>query len=813
MRLFSARARGCVAVSLGMASALTIGWSTAAAAQAAPETTPTEARDAEAVADIVVTAQFRQQSLQDTPIAITAISGTTLQARSQTNLAEIASQAPSVTLKSQSAVFGPALGANIRGIGQYDPNPALEPGVGLYVDDVYYATLTGSVLDLLDLDRVEILRGPQGTLAGRNSIGGAIKLFSREPTGEGGHASATYGSRDRLDLRASLDFKLSDALFARVAGVSKTQNGYIDRLDFGCVNPPGSALNPATGGIQPLLSVGSDCRVARDGGVDTQAIRGQLRYDDGGAIEVNLIADYTREDRPPAGEVLRFASSGATWLGGANVAVPFDNRFICGPRCNYANYFGAGGAWTGPVATGYPAVETRLDPTSRFEGWGVSGKIDWQIADRFSLTSITAYRAYTSAFGNDNDLTPLPNSAQQVNLDFWSVTQELRLNGSIGDRVDFTVGGFYLDQRTLSGAFLDLRFTPFPLQFQQNDPVDADTQAAFGQLTLKATDRLKLIGGLRYSHESKDYAFVRRNRDGTLNPFVNPAGNPIDGRSERYSGNRLDYRASLQYELSAAVMAYGQVASGFKGGGVNPRPFSVFQVVPFEPETVVSYEAGLKTELFDRRVRLNLAAFRSTYKDIQLTLLNCPQFSDPTTTGDDNGPCQVTANAGDAHITGFEAETTVRPFAGMTIDGALSYTDFKYTRIDSLAGGPSNPAGPQLDDTAPYTPAWKWSLGAEYEALLDARGSITPRFDISYQGEAFSGSSNTQYERIQPIVLANARLTWRNLARDLQISAEVTNVFDNYYFATVFDNTPSAGYATAQPARPREWALTVRKAF
>ncbi len=798
------------ALSLGIAFC---GIGAPAIAQVAPVASPST--DETAVQDVIVTAQFREQPLQDTPIAITAVNSAMLEARSQTNIADVAAQAPSVTLKSQSAVYGPALGANIRGIGQYDTNPAVEPGVGLYVDDVYYATLTGSVLDLLDVDRVEILRGPQGTLAGRNSIGGAIKLYSKKPTGEGGGSvMATYGSRNRIDLRASANVTLAKNLFARIAGASKTQNGYVDRLDFGCVNPPGSTLNPASGGIQPLLSASQGCRVARDGGVSTQALRGQLRYADGGPIEINLIADYTHEDRTPAAEILTFAGSGATWIGGSGVTVPFDNRFRCGRFCNFANYYGAGGIWTGPLGTGSRYVETRPDPQAKFDGWGVSGQVDWRIATDFALTSITAYRAYKSSFGTDNDLTPLPNSAQIVDLDFHSFTQELRLNGSLLDGlVDFTVGGFLLDQRTLNGAFLDLRFTPFPLQFQQNDPVDAATQAAFGQVMFHATDRLTFSGGLRYSHESKTYGFVRRNRDGTLNPWVNPAGNPIDGKVQTYRGNRLDYRINAQYRFSDEVMAYGQVATGFKGGGVNPRPFSVYQVVPFNPENVTSYEVGVKTDLLDRRVRLNLAAFHSDYRNIQLTLLNCPQFSDPTTTADDNGPCQVTANAGDARIDGFEAETTIRPVAGLMIDGALSYTKFKYRRIDPLAGGAGNPSGPQLSDTAPYTPTWKWSAGAQYELGLAGGGSLTPRLDAAYQSTAYSGATNSVYERVPGYTVANARLTWRNADRDLEVSTAVTNLFDKYYYYTAFDNTPSAGYATAQPGRPREWALIVRKTF
>lgn len=227
------------------------------------------------VGEIVVTAQFRAQNLQDTPIAITAISGDMLEARSQTNIAEVAGQAPSVTLRAGNANFGPSLAASIRGIGQHDFNPALEPGVGMYVDDVYYPTLTGSIFDLLDLERVEILRGPQGTLAGRNSIGGAIKLYSRRPTGSNsGTLSATYGSGNRVDLRASADVAIMQGVDVRLSGVSKRQDGYVERLDFGCVHPQGSALNPAVGGIPAQMPAGSDCVVGKDGNVNYQAVRG-----------------------------------------------------------------------------------------------------------------------------------------------------------------------------------------------------------------------------------------------------------------------------------------------------------------------------------------------------------------------------------------------------------------------------------------------------------------------------------------------------------------------------------------------------------
>jgi iron complex outermembrane receptor protein len=178
--------------------------------------------------EIVVTAQFRSENLQQTPIAITAVNAAMLEQRNQTDISQVAAQAPNVTLQPNGAAFGASMVAFIRGVGQTDFDLALEPGVGIYVDDVYYATLTGSLLDLLDLDRVEILRGPQGTLAGKNSIGGAIKLFTQKPTGEGGFLEAGYGSLHRVDIRGAGDFTLvPDKLFVRVSVASKHHDGYV----------------------------------------------------------------------------------------------------------------------------------------------------------------------------------------------------------------------------------------------------------------------------------------------------------------------------------------------------------------------------------------------------------------------------------------------------------------------------------------------------------------------------------------------------------------------------------------------------------
>jgi iron complex outermembrane receptor protein len=779
---------------------------------AAPAMAQDEAPEAEAAGTdetagnvITVTAQFREQALQDTPLAITAVNSEMLEARSQTNIAEITAQAPSVTLKPQGAAFGPSLGASIRGVGQYDFNPALEPGVGLYVDDVYYATLTGAIFDLLDVDRVEVLRGPQGTLAGKNSIGGAVKLYSKRPTGDGsGSISGTYGSRNRIDLRASADFGLTEELAMRVAGVAKKQEGYVDRLDFGCVNPPGSAVNPAVGGVQPTTTAGN-CRVARDGEVDYLAGRVQLRYRPSDRIDVNVIGDYTHDDRNPAGGVLLFANNPTNPnIRGNATAVPYDSRFICGQYCNYASYFSPAGAWQTPPVAGFPLLETRGEGRTKFNGWGLSGQVDVDLTDNLQLQSITSYREYALQFTNDDDYSPLSVGNGLSELDYWGFTQELRLNGTLlDDAVNWTLGAFYLDQRSTYATFQDIRYAPIPLQFQGDDPVNADTKAVFAAVSWEIVENLTFNGGLRYTDEHKDYTFSRRNRDGSLNAFLGA----LDGVTGEFDGDKIDWRANLQYRLSDELMTYAQVSTGFKGGGINPRPFNPAQVQPFGPETLTAYELGFKSDLFGRLVRLNGAAFFSDYKGIQLTLLSCPQFGGP-------GPCALPQNAGDAEIKGLELETTIDPGNGLLIDAAMSYLDFDYTAINPQAGGPTAPAGVQLGMVPPYTPKWKWAVGIQYEIDLGNSGSITPRADANHQSEIFSNAVNKPSNLIEGYTLANARLTWRNEDEDLEVALSVTNLFDKYYLLTSFDLTGAgAGFVAGQPGRPREWAVSVKKTF
>jgi iron complex outermembrane receptor protein len=702
------------------------------------------------------------------------------------------------------------------------------------------------VFDLLDLDRVEILRGPQGTLSGRNSEGGAIKMFAKKPGGEnGGFVEATYGADNRIGLRASANFKLTDTLFGRISGVFKRQDGYVDQLDFGCVYPAGGTAtftandgttqlrNPA-GGIPRYLPSGG-CRVAKLGGVGYEAVRGQLRFTPTTDIDLNISADYTHDDHTIPGEVLIGTAVVNTPNTNVN-SVQYDNRFICGKFCNFATTFQPGGPFPslvgGGVFGGTPVnlLATRGDNRSTYDGYNLAANLHVRLNDMFSVDNILAYQHFTSSFDSDDDLSPIPFNLGQNHLDHFNWSEELRLNAKLGSTINAVAGLYYFKQDTHYFSYQDIRYiattipgvgtvSVFPLQFIQPDFTPAESKAAFANVGWEIVPNLNLNGGIRYTEESKDYHYFRLNPDGTVNAFLDPVGaangigysgpngTALSGSVAHYNGNRVDWRVALDYRFSPALLAYASVSTGFKGGGTNPRPFNAAQVISFNPETLTNYEVGIKSDLFDKRVRFNLTGFYEKINGLQIPVLACP-----------DSPCAARLNAGDAHADGFEAELTARPVTGLLIDGSLSYINFKFDSIAPSAAYPTNSAGVALDDPQGGVPKWKWSLGAQYEIPLGSAGSLTPRIDADYQDKLYTGPTVIGTVRtlnfIPAYTLVNARLTWRNEPKTLDVSLEVTNLTDKYYYLTNFNLSGlGTGFNKSQPGRGREWAVTVKKTF
>ena len=753
-----------------------------------------------AVGEVVVTAQFRAQNLQNTPIAITAVQAQTLEARGQTSITDLTEFTPSVNLSQSPAIQANAITAFIRGVGQQQGGFAFEPGVGIYIDDIYYGTTFGAVMDLTDLDRVEVLRGPQGTLAGKNSLGGAIKLYSKLPDGAGGgYLEGTYGSYSRMDLRGSADFTLADGLYARVSGVEEHRNGFVTELDYGCTHP-GSGV--------PAMRASNNCVVGHEGGNDLIALRAALRYaPTGSPLEINLIADGSRDNAEPVPAVLRYANNPSvrSYVPGNPLAgVPYDSRFIT-PAGSYTNYASPNESGNFTTVFGIPLqVPPGTYPDALqndVNSWGVSGTIAYRLADNLSLKSITGYRKAWGTTINDPDVSPLDLLKEGLTNTHKQFTEELRLTGTVGKLADFTVGGFYYKANDLQQYRVTIPI--YVYDFLTDDPVNNRSAAAFAHLEVHVTDRLNLIGGIRYTNDEKTYTFHRTNTDGSQisGAFFAPnflvAG--LDGLSATYKGDRVDYRAGANYRWSDALMTYAQVATGYKGGGINPQPFVADQVQPFGPETLTSYEAGFKADLLSRRLRLNGAAFLSNYKNVQETVYFCPNSTSTA--------CGEPVNAADVRTKGFELEGALRPLAGLSIDASVAYLDSYYTRI-------INPySGITAAMTPPFASKWQASAGIQYVIGLNGHGRITPRVDWSYLSSFYYQAVNTAYNLIPSRSLFNARLSYESENGDWMISGSVTNLGDKYYFVGAAEAIASFGDATGVLGRPREWALTVRRKF
>jgi len=754
-----------------------------------------------ALQDIVVTAQFRSQRLQDTPIAITAVPSGLLESRSQTSVIDVGAYSPNVNLTPATSLYGNAVTAFIRGVGQSDSNFALEPGVGVYIDDVYYGTTFGAVFDLTDLDRVEVLRGPQGTLAGKNSVGGAVKLFSRKPDGDGGgYVEAGYGRFNRINLRASGDFTIADGLYARVSGVMKQADGYMTLLDYGCVNPgQGIAAAPKSGG--------SGCKIGSEGGQDVKALRAAIRYAPAGSpLEVNISADVAVDKSETVASKLTYADSPAVRSyveGDAAAGIPFDSRFITGPH-SYTSYatYGSGGNYTTAFGTNTQILPGTFDtePKSEARSYGFAGTVDYQLSDTLSLKSITAYRHAQGKSGIDIDGSPLAVLVQAYDMKHSQFTQELRLSGKLGSIADFTLGGFYYDADDRLGNRTMIPTVLF--DFLSDDPVKNKSKSAFAHAEFHLFEGFNVVAGLRYTDDKKSYRFSRRNPDGTL-----PSGIPLttnftvaglDGIVGTYKRDRVDYRIGVNYRWNDALMTYAQVSTGYKGGGINPKPYVPDQVTPFGPEKLTTYELGFKADLLDRMLRMNGAVFYNDYKDIQLTLYRCP-FSASIT-------CGMTANAGSAHVKGAEFEAMLHPVAGLTIDGTLGYLDFKYVSVNPLSNV-------TLDMKAPFNNKWQSSAGIEYAADLANGGTVTPRLDWTYQSSFYYNAINNPLNRVDGRSLFNARLTYESADGNWSLSGSVTNVFNKFYYVGHNENAANYGVVTSVVGHPREWLLTLKRRF
>lgn len=760
--------------------------------------------------EIVVTAQFREQSLQETPIAITAVTAADLEARAVTSAYEVAYTVPNAAFRPAQAAFGNTMTAFIRGVGQNDFDFAFEPGVGTYIDDVYHPFLMGSSVELLDLERVEVLRGPQGTLFGRGSIGGAVRYITRKPEGDNsGSIGVTVGRYDRVDLRASYDFALTENLFARVTGVSTSRRGHQKVYDFACLYPSQAGNLPVT---PPNNETG--CKRGTQGGEDVTGARGALRWVGSDRLELNVTGEYMKLNAEPRADTLT-AVAPNSWSP-ADLGVPYDSRFIPpNPFISYATYRD-------------PRTGLAFEPRTRLDKWTLSGRADWQLTDAVSAALILAHTDLSSTLVADNDGSPIniQQTAGVQTIDFS--TAELRFSGRAMDRVDWTVGGFYYDGSAANDQQVYIPFfvgnPPVPVPLANTHNVhDNKNISVFGHAIVDLTERLSLTAGLRYSRDEKLVSF-----DNSIAQF----GQDIDGK-------RTDWRLGLDYRLTDDVMLYTSASTGYRPGGYNPRPFQVTQQVAVGEEESTAYELGVKADLFNNTLRANLAAF---YTDWSTRIVpqggtecwvipgsNPPTYNtgnpgDPGAVQDSQGnwcvPLTPTGSATTSRtfyvnqpgkVKGAELELAWFPIAGLSFNGSLGLLDWKSPDISD------NPN--VLSDRPAFVPESNWSVGAAYRFNLSGGATLTPRLDM--HGQAKICSANVQATAVFPEAscsdgyeLLNGRLQWDSPQREWGVALGVTNLTDKTYFLNKFDLTAfGQPHAEGQPARRREWYASFTRTF
>jgi iron complex outermembrane receptor protein len=793
---------GLLACAAGVALLLAFGLSTAQAEERRATTTE------QLMEEIVVTARRREEGLQEAPIAVSAYTGDTLDYRGVTSLDQIERFVPSLTLQNNPSFGGASNSAAIylRGVGQKEFLPTTEPGVGLYVDGVYVARSVGAILDIVDVERLEVLRGPQGTLFGRNTIGGAIAITTRKPQPGGDFESelaVATGTDDLLHLRGTAHLPVSDTFAIRGTVASMQQDGYVERAD------------------------GTDL-----GDDDTLTGRLSFAWEPNDRFSAHVSIDASRdEENGPAMELIGIDFTDLSQLDGVVLAPPPPMAFIhnvttaavapgvpcavtdtagngitynpASPNCYDARYIGADGNNEGTA----PAY-------SETDIWGVSATLDYDVSANLALKSITAYRDLDSEFGRDGDHSPHRISQFEDTLEQSQFTQELQLLGTY-DNFNWILGFYYFEEDCDNVNTLDFTVS----NFRSGGEFDNEAWAVFAQGTYDLTERLHLTLGGRYTEEEKSFLpdqviytnyYPNEPPNSPLAALSAPflqAGEPILPRVEkRIDIDEFTPMANLSFDVNDDMLLYLSYSEGFKSGGFTQRVFppiragftappdtpDVDLIPTYEPEFVDVIELGFKLNLLEDRLRINGAVFTTDYEELQVQVFN--------------SVAPVTQNIGEASIDGVEVEVVAAPGDGWFIEASLSLLDAEYDTIDTGV----TLIGENFDfERVPETSA---SFGISKELAFDGFGTVLLRADWSYRSETYNDAFNTPFLKTDSYDLFDASVRWNNPAGDWTVILSGTNLTDEDYLVTGVYGTAFQAYE-GMFDRGRQWRLEVRKSF
>jgi len=711
------------------------------------------------VEDVIVTATRRETRLQDTPIAVTAVTGSAAEQAHVQAVRDLTKVTPGLTF---AAVSGLETPVTLRGIGSTGLGIGGDSPTAIYLDGVYLAQPHAATFSFADIDRIEVLRGPQGTLYGQNSTAGAIKVITSIP-GEKtqGRFSIDAGSFGLLSEKGTVSGPLvEDKLYLKVSGAHRQQDGFYTNF-----------------------YTGKD-----DGSTDETTLSGALRWTPSARIDLILRGDWTKNNIQPIRQLL-FSS----------VATDTPPTPCAPAHCDLT------------FTKGQP------DPIETFKSGGVSftGKLE---LDQVTLTSVSAYRELHTFFLIDNSAVAASLFPLQNKTDDRQYTQEFDLASTGSGPLQFVAGAFYLHESAAVVAPLQFTNTLLVPDINRDGVADnlqaitwsnvkSDAYALFGEANYSVTDKLKLTAGLRYGHSEKSLL-----KDTLSRIVVSPAPPVIGaftglpGRSAAPAAARKDLSASWDYLIPRVIaayqfaphtMAYASVSKGFKNGGYD---FGATNPGPFSPEKLWTYEAGVKADLFDRMLRTNLSVYRSDYKNLQLTI-------------QDALGNRVTRNAASSRIYGVELEYALRPASAFSIDGFLTYTDAKFKNfVYDVSGFGLSPAANCFGGTVvrtgfcdlsgnrvPRTPKWTFALNAQYEFTVPDGGTLTPRLSYNYQSRAYLTIQNVFPAAYDHVTQLDGMVTWAPKGERWQLSAYGQNLTNYRYVAGAGDANISASNNPLDP--------------
>lgn len=671
--------------------------------------------------EIIVTARKREESIQDTPISITAFSEEDMEQANMIDLRDIGKYTPGMSFTSYGMGSSENGAIFIRGVGQSDHMVTTDPGVGLYIDGVYLGRNQGAALDLIDLERVEVLRGPQGTLFGKNTIGGAVNVVSRKPTGEnGGQIGLTIGDKGRLNATATAELALGKGFSVRASLQAKNRDGVGKQVFTG----------DETGNENSL------------GG------RGQL-YWQGDAAEASVVVDFARARQAAIPHTLyehaSFLSLATCYTDNGNTNIGI-SRYVACPAGTDVDVFNS---------YSLDDLDTKQDL------FGVSATWSWDINELLQVKSIVSYRDMEYLGNLEFDGAPARVLHYLETGESDQFSWELQLSGqNDGNTVNWIAGVYYFTEEGYNLQDDDV----FSNLDQRRSDVETDSYAAFGQGSFNLTPDISLTVGLRYTRESKEYSVVYRRlkgqalADGT--EFVIPS-TQLDDSWDAVSGT-----VSLDYDINEDLMLYATYSRGFRSGGFNARPAAPVNVNLYDPEYLNMYELGLKLEI--DRLRGNISLYSNNYEDYQAQANELDAVSGVFVTR--------TLNAAEAEINGAELEITVLLSRNFWLVASCAYTDAEITKIDS-----SLQANFVKGVTLPYVSKYTWSISPQLDLQMPGGGSVLLRADYSHRSSFYGQIGNAPEEREDAYGLFNARIEYRTPDEKWSLAVYGINLADREY--------------------------------